>query len=170
MDALMLAISKGSIESIQGLLERGADLNKVRVVKDAPMGMAIQGTQGVSVTIDQSGDRAMRCGIQVTPLAFAAQLGNLKIVRLLLERGANPNPPGESPLLMTLVSDNQEVAGLLLEAGTRMDVLLATMMAMVSGNWYILSPGMVEAADKHGGSFDAILPMAKSIALMKSSK
>lgn len=60
--------------------------------------------------------------IKLTPLEFAAERNELETVRLLLKKGALPNPEREYEtgiaLMFSLMNDNFEMAKLLLEHGS----------------------------------------------------
>lgn len=53
-----------------------------------------------------------------TPLRYAAEAGDLKLVKLLLEKGASPDPPeGQSPpVVFALAKKHYDVARVLIES------------------------------------------------------
>ncbi len=86
---LVHAVIRRDLPMISLLLERGADVN----------GGAGRGAYGQ------------------TPLLYAIYGNQIEIVRFLLDKGANPNPPAGGPLLLIAAGRNIRMVELLLERG-----------------------------------------------------
>src|SRR5262245_52753128 len=71
------------------------------------------------------------------PLHCAAEWGRTDVVKLLLEKGADVNPPsdrydGWTPLLCAIGKRRAEVAEMLLRAGARVDIFAACALGDVA--------------------------------------
>jgi ankyrin repeat protein len=106
--ALMMAAEVGDIEMVRLFLERGADVNK----QAAPLfGMPRIGSGPPGKLPENRG---------LTALLAAAHAGNLEVARVLVEKGADPNPQdlrGFSALMVASMRRDPELVRLLLDHG-----------------------------------------------------
>lgn len=120
---LHLAIFNGYLEIVKVLLDVAnpglTDEGRTKLLFDAIHG----GHLGIVDALLDAGAKvnlaARGMGIKgVTPLVKAVQVGCPEMVKKLLERGANPNPPLPLPLIADVIahSTNVEVVKVLLEA------------------------------------------------------
>jgi ankyrin repeat protein len=118
--ALALAAYLGEKESVEYLVEKGADLNAV--AKNETGYTALTGA--VSKNHNEIAKVLVRKGAQVnhgyeggfTPLMHAAYAGNVELVSFLLQHGADPtakNSEGKTPLTFALEKNNSQVIELL---------------------------------------------------------
>lgn len=147
--ALMTAAKAGSLEALQVLLEHGADVNRHEQWRGQTALMwaaAEDHAEVVSVLIDHGADidavsrefdyrdLAVKPGSVamnfprggLTPLLFAARNGSLASAQALIDAGADidmTDPDNTSPLLMSIINFNYDIAMLLLES--RADVNVA---------------------------------------------
>jgi ankyrin repeat protein len=117
-DPLLTALVFGSREAAQALVRRGARIDSLP--KAAGLGRIDDVTRLLPVANAHDRHRA---------LALAAQLGQLEIVKLLLDAGEDPNrfnPEGyhghATPLHQAIAAGHFEVAKLLIERGARLDI------------------------------------------------
>lgn len=110
-DILAHVIQRGAYVDINTACHMG-DLNRVRQLLDEDPGLANRPSEYITYYIGSG-----------TPLRNAAARGHIEIVRLLLERGADPNLPEEgiapkgNALYSAVYNGHHEVARLLLEHG-----------------------------------------------------
>ena len=93
----LLKSGRADVQSVEKLLEEGCDLNQL-----------------IEVSLRKS----------VTPLMVACELGQVDIVKLLLERGAEVDKQGSdfwTALIVAVVSENAEVVKVLVEHGADVD-------------------------------------------------
>jgi uncharacterized protein len=118
--ALALAAYLGQRESVEYLVEKGADLNAV--AKNETGYTALTGA--VSQNHNEIAKVLVKKGAQVnhgyeggfTPLMHAAYSGNVELVSFLLQNGADPtakNSEGKTPLTFALEKNNSQVIELL---------------------------------------------------------
>jgi hypothetical protein len=111
--ALGLASSKGKINCMEWLLEQGAeiDFNLGR-----PLAWAAAGGQNKAI------EWLLERGAAMTEDALngACSQGRTETVRLLLERGADPNPDNGGPLEFAVSEKRAEIVGILLQAGAKL--------------------------------------------------
>ena len=123
---LVDAASNDDVEAIERLLRRGARIDDA--VPDpffpstALREAAMHRDHNAVRALVEHGANVNACGPGETPpLARVANRGNAELVRLMLQRGADPNRPGlggETPLLQAIFHPpNPDIARLLLEAG-----------------------------------------------------
>jgi len=100
--------NKNNFEKIKFLIKNGANIN----------------TQDKYIFEDKNGIRLLSTG-QTTPLMFACMLRSVKVVRFLLEKGANPNlksSTGQTALMMATIRGRFEIVKLLLENGANFNI------------------------------------------------
>jgi ankyrin repeat protein len=116
--ALMWAVSENHSESVNVLIEWGADVNAVSAVLDGePRKDIIDGRTAKDGTALQALHTTFPRG-GLTPLLFAARQGAIACARALLDAGADvnqPDPDGISPLVMAIINGHYDLAGLLVE-------------------------------------------------------
>lgn len=141
--ALMLAVRNENTALVARLLDAGADVNarslageeQPRVLPgDVPVGTS----QGVGINRSGLPDRGMRYPItgMKTPLLYATRAGNLELVRMLVEAGADieaADANGITPLIDAIInysvvsmkrapqSDHFRIAHYLVEAGANVN-------------------------------------------------
>jgi len=102
----------------------------------------------VTAALDTGADVNARSRYGATALTFAADRGQLPIVRLLLQRGADPNAQDTfykmRPLDMAVMNGHTEVAVLLLERGSR-GAVAALMAGVRNGNAALVKASLASA-------------------------
>ena len=142
---LVLAVLAGRTDIVRALLERGADVNLAS--SPSPPGDARHRANATSV-VKQGSTEALATGPR-TPLFAAAERGDLELMQLLIDAGANPdgrnplrvekstarssqngmtgktasdgNGGGDAPLHLAAEEDNVAVLTLLLDSGAQID-------------------------------------------------
>ena len=97
-----------NFENIKLLIENGANID----------------TQDKYIFEDKKGVQLLSTG-QTTPLMFACMLRSIKVVKLLLKKGANPNlksSTGQTALMMATIRGRFEIVKLLLENGADFNI------------------------------------------------
>ncbi len=144
--ALMDAVDKGNLEMAQLLLEKGADVNiqnflgntaLMRAVNKGNLKMAqlllekgadvdLQQQEKIKFSFKNDVDRnVLEDRLGRTALMSAVDKGNLEMVQLLLEKGANIDLQGRSgltALMMAVSKGHLEMAQLLLKKGANVDL------------------------------------------------
>ena len=121
---LHFAVEHGSVEAVQLLLDHGAPLEDINKYGWTPLLLAVflrDDTSIAQILLD-AGAKINNQGLKPfggTPLHVAAQLEHTNHVKLLLERGADPNAIGYwwTPLHVACFKLNVDIARLLLEHG-----------------------------------------------------
>ena len=122
----MLAVKYGSTEAIELLLDRGADLNIHNKYDLTAFGQAIRGgnMETVKLLLEHQPNLIIKYDEgwdeEQTALMIAAVKGHTEIVRLLLDRGADPNiqdDQGQTALINAIFSISIETVKLLLDRG-----------------------------------------------------
>uniref|UniRef100_A0A8C1K6P7 Kinase D-interacting substrate 220a n=1 Tax=Cyprinus carpio TaxID=7962 RepID=A0A8C1K6P7_CYPCA len=109
--ALMLASEQGSLEIVQELIRRGANVNLDDIVSSSS-----KHTQLSDTTLDILGGWSA--------LMWAAYKGRLEVAHLLLEKGANPNITGQYsvyPIIWAAGRGHAEIVQLLLQHGAKVN-------------------------------------------------
>jgi ankyrin repeat protein len=133
--ALMWAASERHPDVVRMLIGKGADVH-ARTVVEKPAGTGRPGGGGGGGGMRPSANGANG----FTPLLFAARVGDLESVRVLVEAGANVNDAasdGLSALVLATVRGNAPVAMHLLEKGADPNAAGAgyTALHWVAGSW-----------------------------------
>jgi len=118
----MMAVDSGKSELVKLLLEAGADFNAATPDGDTPAMVAVQGYGDEMYDIIKLlGEHKVdfnHSNPAYTPLVFALEQDNRRLITALLEAGADPNTPtssGQLPLAVAM--SNPEMVRLLLQAG-----------------------------------------------------
>lgn len=99
-------------------------------------------------------------GYSNTPLIAAAENGNVEVIELLIQKGANVNKPrdpendGLTPLMAAAAGDHSEVVKVLIEAGANVNAadvegMTALMMAAQNGKFKATEALLTGGADKN---------------------
>ena len=100
--------NKNNFEKIKFLIKNGANID----------------TQDKYIFEDKNGIRLLSTG-QTTSLMFACMLRSIKVVKLLLKKGADPNlqsSTGQTALMMATIRGRFEIVKLLLENGANFNI------------------------------------------------
>ena len=123
---LLRAAESGDVATIEQALDAGAplDASGEDLYAASPLHLAATGshTEAVRVLLNRGADPNQIIGDCIAPIRYAT----LATAPLLLEAGADPNPPADCPnesaLSGAVVFDDLELARLLLEAGADPDL------------------------------------------------
>ena len=100
---LLEALTAGDPAIVQLLMERGADAKAT-----ADMGLTMSVVQGCQKCLDLISAKITESDVYTAALQNTAFLGDLRSIRVMLERGADVNafdPLGRTPLMYAVVSD-----------------------------------------------------------------
>jgi ankyrin repeat protein len=156
----LAAMSDSSAETVRLLLAHGANPKAVdRMLKMSTLHAAALGNdsdsfrQLVAAGVDVNATDV----IGFTPLMYAAQNGNLEVVKLLLSKGANVNvvsaPPGGLPVKNGVIQLGQMTPLLLASAGSSVDVVKTLVAAGANVNVKEargMTPLMAAVSTDHG--------------------
>jgi serine/threonine protein kinase/ankyrin repeat protein len=124
---LVLAAEQCDTPALKLLLKAGADPNEgPRGIQELPLTVAA--SRGCLDTVSALLDGGARINVEVggqTPMSSAAFAHSAPMVRLLLERGGDPNlkgPYGSTPLMAVAASCVEELVAPLLEKGSQIDM------------------------------------------------
>ncbi|XP_054604447.2 kinase D-interacting substrate of 220 kDa B isoform X3 [Nothobranchius furzeri] len=123
---LMLAAEQGSLEIVQELIRRGANVNLDDVdCWSALISAAKEGhLEVVKELLENSAYIEHRDMGGWTALMWAAYKGRLEVLKLLLEHGANPNTTGQYsvyPIIWAAGRGHSEIVKLLLQNGAKVN-------------------------------------------------
>jgi ankyrin repeat protein len=119
----MYAALYSGVPTLQRLLKLGADVNKRNDVNATALMWAATDLEKVHLLLEHGAEVNARSSDMRTPLMIAARRpGNVAVVQLLLEHGANPNPNAHptaesSPLIEASVAADAGAVELLLSHG-----------------------------------------------------
>lgn len=127
---LMLAIACGNEEAVDALITAGVDINKINRFGDSPLTLAAAYAPAslVEKILNAKPELDARQRGGMTALHLAAMRNDPQIMKLLLDRGANPNlfsTPPSSPaqpmnaLMLAIRNRNRDAVALLLTKGAR---------------------------------------------------
>lgn len=124
--ALYTATSRGHIDSVKALLERGANLNLGDETAGSPLMVAIDKRyEPIALFLIRHGARLDSVDLRgQTPLVKAIHVKNPALVREILRRGSDSNQTdksGDTPLMHAACCATVEIAQLLLSAGAKAD-------------------------------------------------
>src|SRR5260221_646226 len=118
---LMTAVLKGDAAAVRKLLDEGAGPNVANDAGATALMWAVGDAETAQLLLDRGAHVNARSADGRTPLAIAAGVaGNARVVKLLLDHGADPSPkePGTTaPLLMAAYAGDPAVIRLLQGAG-----------------------------------------------------
>lgn len=141
--ALHHAAGYGPIDSLQLLIDKGADVNVKNRRRSTPLHWAIHDEAKVRLLLSKGAGVNAKQVEGRTPLYLAATLGNaVPTMRLLLTSGADPNQAsliGQTPLIMAAARGDVAGMQLLIEKGADVNILngageTALMAACTSDN------------------------------------
>ncbi|XP_072545755.1 kinase D-interacting substrate of 220 kDa B isoform X2 [Salminus brasiliensis] len=123
---LMVAAEQGSLEIVQELIRRGANVNLDDVdCWTALISAAKEGhVEVVKELLDNNANVEHRDMGGWTALMWAAYKGRVEVARLLLEKGANPNITGQYsvyPIIWAAGRGHAEIVRLLLQRGAKVN-------------------------------------------------
>ena len=124
---LMIAAWEGNIPMMELFVARGADIDKTNSFgEQALLHAAWKGHLAAVRWLAEHGARLNRQGKEWAALHYAAFAGHAAVVSYLLERGADINAlstNGSTPLMMAAREGKEAIAGALLAAGARRDIV-----------------------------------------------
>lgn len=130
MTALMNAINKNDLSTVQKLIQNGADVDELDANRDAPLVMAAYKgyNQIVKLLLESGADvRAVDPGMKATALHAAAYAGRTEAAKLLIEHHIDINKQGPNngytALHDAIWQDNVEIVKLLLAANANLNLL-----------------------------------------------
>jgi ankyrin repeat protein len=132
----MYAVVYGSADTIERLIQKGADVNAKNDAGATALMWAANDLAKTRVLLNHHADVNARSNDMHMPLIIAARKpGNAAVVRLLLDKGANPNPNAHpttesSPLTEAALSADPAIVELLLAKGA--DVKATREMAIAN--------------------------------------
>ena len=124
--ALQYAVGHDQRELAAFLVEHGADVNAPIGNTGTVLWVAMRNglDRMVRLLIDQKADLSVVGAEGVSPLAWAAVVGNAEWAKAMLEAGADPNgidENGSTPLIHAAAQGAQGVAEILVDRGARLD-------------------------------------------------
>jgi ankyrin repeat protein len=125
--ALHWAAGAGQTETVEFLIERGADVNISNEASAAPLEYAVRSGHAeiAKILLDNGADVEGKCsGTDIKiPLVAAVHNGDIQIAKILLSHGADVNHGrGATPLHLSLIWKNYEMAKFLLEKGADVNI------------------------------------------------
>lgn len=124
--ALMFAATYGHFDVVKLLMEHGADINKVTYDgNNALFFTVVAGHVEIIEHLIEFGAPVDKGCRNVTPLEKASSLGNLKVVELLIKRGAVINRgffDGSNALCLAKAFGHENVVKFLKSKGAKLDV------------------------------------------------
>ncbi len=120
--ALHLAAKAGKINTIDALLDAGADIEATGSIHYTPLAIAVMNGRNEALRhfLVNGADANGKAQGSATPLSIAAARGSATGVTYLLEAKADPNL--NQPLLQAAQHDRTEIVKLLLAAGADIDI------------------------------------------------
>ena len=120
---LMTAARVGRLDAVRALVDAGADVNAAERLKGqtALMWAIAESHDDVAeYLLDRRANPTTKSSSGFSPLLFAARMGDLPMIKLLLAKGADINEEagdGSTPLLITTIRGHADVALYMLEHG-----------------------------------------------------
>jgi ankyrin repeat protein len=128
LSPLLLASCSGHTGIVEYLLAKGADPNSPQDKENTALGCAsFYGQREIAKALIDAGAKVDDSAGQerITPLMWASQRGHVKLVKLLLDSGANPNQVdagGSGPLHRAVFLGNSDIVRMLIERGANPSV------------------------------------------------
>ncbi|WP_257294499.1 ankyrin repeat domain-containing protein, partial [Endozoicomonas sp. YOMI1] len=123
--ALHCAASKGDVATIKCLVKHGAKVNTLTTAKhgDTPLHLAMLNSHEAATIalIDSGADIDRLAPYKRRPLHFAAAKGNLNVIEILLDKGADINAGSRTPLHFAVEHGRHDAIRLLLDRGANID-------------------------------------------------
>jgi ankyrin repeat protein len=144
--ALMHAAAFGSLECMGALLDGGADVQAVSQGGATALMWATVDTRKVRLLLDHGAAPDVRLKDGTTALVTAARRGNTDAMRLLLVRGAAPQPAAneKAELLRVAHSDHPEIQSLLDGAGIELKQLAVSGLPSLA-NYSVTNADAIES-------------------------
>jgi ankyrin repeat protein len=173
--ALLAAVKQADVETLQGVLEEGAEVNALASDGATALHWAthLDHTAMAAALMKAGSDVNARNRFGVTPLMLASTNGSAAVAELLLDGGADPNlarPGGETPLMLASRTGEPETVRLLLahgaDANAREDwkAQTALMWAAAEGHDAVVRALLEAGAERDvrsGGGYTAFLFAAR---------
>jgi ankyrin repeat protein len=119
---LIEALEEKRFDEARLMIEEGKGIDAVNEFNQNALLISLEaGRMDLAVLLIRAGaDVNIKSKMLMTPLRVAAEAGSLETVNLLLEKGAWPQHPDDRvpPFLYAMVNGHDEIARLLIEAGT----------------------------------------------------
>ncbi|KAL9099788.1 MAG: hypothetical protein Q9163_004761 [Psora crenata] len=153
------AITSEGPSTVQLLLAKGADPNKVNGIGQTPIFVACSHPDMLRILLSYGADPFYVTDHGMTALTFAARSGNVNAITQLLDQGMDPNTPEtgsrRNPLYMVIENQEEDAVSLLLCRGADPNVVYSDgwtplMLACKKGHSKICQ-ALVEAGAKTGG-------------------
>jgi uncharacterized protein len=129
MTALMTAINHNDILGVEGLIQKGVDVNELDANQDAPLVIAAYKgyTEIVEKLLEAGADiTAVDPGMKATALHAAAYAGRTEAARVLIAYKIDIDKQGPyngyTALHDAIWQNNVETAQVIIEAGARLDI------------------------------------------------
>jgi ankyrin repeat protein len=170
----MYAVLYSRPAELARLLERGADPNKRNDAGATALMWAATDLEKTRLLLDHRADVNARSSDLRTPLMIAARRpGNAPVVKLLLERGANPNPnlnpvTESSPLVEAATAGDAASMELLLERGADAKAATQPALTMAISMQCEKCVSMLMAKDLNRTAYTLVLPDVAAVADAKA--
>lgn len=148
-DALHEAVEAGNPKMVKVLIDAGANVNSRDVAGQSLVMNAVDHPELVKLLIDAHADVNVANEYKITPLAAAAEQGQLESVKMLIAAGANVrhrDPTGGSALAVAVLRGYKDVVRALIDAGADVQRDKDDLLAMAKDKPEIKA--MIEAAAK----------------------
>lgn len=135
---LFEACDKGDLEQTKKLIDHGADVNVKNHFKQTPLHLACSNYNLVEYLIAHGAKVNSRDKNYCTPLHLACAYGSRKLIKLLIDVGANINakikPDGFTPLDVALVERDKTIIKLLIDHRAKVGIDTSLFIAMKRNN------------------------------------
>lgn len=125
---LSIAAESGDAVTVQGLLEMGAEIERIDGINRTPIMYAARSKnpETIQILIEAGADIQARGQLGNTPLSWAAGFGNADGVQVFIDAGADPNTVdnvlGYTPLIWASGFGDSNAVPILIEAGADVTV------------------------------------------------
>lgn len=166
---LMLAIENDNLELVQFLVNKGADVNLWVPEANPLLQLAEEGNYALLKRheIDESYKNTILSN-GYTPLMLAVRYGNEKIVRYLIEKGADVNMPKGSynPLLIACLNNNLSLVRLLAKNKAELNILYPF---YPDYTWHNRTPLMYAIGNRNIDMIESLIEMGANIDFPQNS-